>query len=180
MEEMSKCPQTETQSVLDHGNSVWGFTQRILNKDFEGMKIPEWFSDNFLYIIKNIHPMGVIEEYNILHDCGKPFCLEYDAAGKRHFPNHAAVSKSVYLELDDSRIEVGNLIGYDMVLHSSTAEEIQQIGLCREDAFTLLITAFAEIHSNASMFGGIDSISFKCKWKTLDKRGKMFLRLFDK
>ena len=173
---MVKTPQTETQSVLDHGNSVWSFTQRILSQDFEGMRIPEWFIENFDDIAGNLHDLSIIEDYNILHDCGKPYCIEYDADGRKHFPNHAEVSKNTYLALPDANLTVGNLIGWDMVLHTATADEIKEIGLCKADAYTLLITAFAEIHSNASMFGGIESVSFKSKWKKLDRRGKMFVK----
>jgi len=42
----------------------------------------------------------------------------------------------------------------------------------KEEAATLLLTGLAEIHSNAEMFGGIESTSFKIKWKQINKRGK--------
>jgi len=45
----------------------------------------------------------------------------------------------------------------------------------RPEAATLLLTALAEIHSNAEMFGGIESTSFKIKWKQLNRRGKKIL-----
>ena len=173
---MAKCPQTETQSVLDHGESVWVFTQRILNKDFDGMRIPDWLTNNFDEIVSNLHDMKVIEDYNILHDCGKPFCLTIDEEGKSHFPNHAEVSKETYLKLPDANPIVGNLIGWDMVLHTATAEEIAAMNLSKADSYTLLITALAEIHSNANMFGGIENVSFKQKWKKLDRRGNMILK----
>jgi hypothetical protein len=173
---MSKCQQTPTQTVLEHGESVWRFTQRIMKCDFEGMRIPGWFDGNTGEILNNLHEESIIKEYNILHDCGKPYCLEVDDDGKRHFPNHAEVSRQTYLSLPVANMHVANLIGWDMVLHTATADEIKEIGLTKKDAYTLLITAFAEIHSNAEMFGGIESISFKSKWKKLDRRGKMLLK----
>jgi hypothetical protein len=42
---------------------------------------------------------------------------------------------------------------------------------------TLLVTSLCELHSNASMFGGIESTSFKIKYKQLDKRGNQVLKL---
>ena len=36
-------------------------------------------------------------------------------------------------------------------------------------SINLLLMAYAEIHANASMFGGIDSTSFKIKKKQLGK-----------
>ena len=40
----------------------------------------------------------------------------------------------------------------------------------------LLFAALSEIHSNASMFGGIESTSFKMKWKQLNKRGNAIIK----
>jgi hypothetical protein len=40
-----------------------------------------------------------------------------------------------------------------------------------------LLTSLCELHSNASMFGGIESTSFKIKYKQLDKRGNQVLKL---
>jgi hypothetical protein len=36
----------------------------------------------------------------------------------------------------------------------------------------LLLTGLCELHSNAQMFGGIDSTSFKIKFKQLERLGK--------
>lgn len=174
---MAKCEQTTGWSVLDHGESVWSYTQKLLNKDFAGFRVPNWLTENYDEILANLHDVEIIKEYNIYHDCGKPYCLTVDEDGKRHFPNHAEVSKNTYMALPvghiPSHLTVANLIGWDMVLHTATAEEIQALNLNKKDLNTLLITALAEIHSNASMFGGIESISFKQKWKKLDRRGNM-------
>jgi hypothetical protein len=42
-------------------------------------------------------------------------------------------------------------------------------------AMTLLLTGLAEVHSNAQMFGGLDSTSFKIKFKSINQRGKQIL-----
>lgn len=169
---MASTKQTETQSVLEHGLSVWNYTKKILNKDLVGFKIPNWLVLNYDNILNNIHDEDIIKAYNIFHDCGKPKCHIVDDHGKSHFPNHAEVSKEVWNSHFDNET-VGNLIGLDMLLHTATADEIVGMNLNIKDSMTLLITALAEIHSNAEMFGGIESDSFKIKWKKLDRRGKM-------
>ena len=173
---MASCIQTGNQSVLDHGESVWEYTQKILNGEKKELRLPKWLTDNFEEVIENVHKRSIIEEYNVLHDCGKPFCLEIDEEGKRHFPNHASVSRDTYLKLPDSNLIVANLIGWDMAMHTYTAEEIGNLNLSKANAYTLLVTALAELHSNSVMFGGIDSISFKSKWKKIDRRGNMIIK----
>jgi hypothetical protein len=72
------------------------------------------------------------------------------------------------------------LISKDMVFHT-----INQIrwswrilnSNSLQTVLTLLVTSLCELHSNASMFGGIESTSFKIKYKQLDKRGNQVLKL---
>lgn len=176
---MSTTHQTKTQTIKEHGELVWLKTKRLISGNWEGMKIPQWFIDNHQWIINNIHHPSIIKHYNLYHDCGKPYCLEIDSEGKRHFPNHAQISKQKWNEVtDDNYPLVGDLIGYDMALHIDTADKIKSYNWDIKTAFTLLVTSLAEIHANADMFGGIDSLSFKMKWKKLDKRGKMLMRMF--
>ena len=65
-----------------------------------------------------------------------------------------------------------------MVLHVASAEEIETMEWSCRDACTLLVTALAELHANSTMFGGVDSTSFKMKWKRLDQRCKQLVRRF--
>ena len=116
------------------------------------------------------------------HDCGKPYCRSVDTEGKTHFVNHAAVSRETYLTKVSDNVVIANLIGWDMVLHTCTGEELHKYMTevwTPKDAFTLLITAFAEIHANASMFGGIESLSFKIKYKHLCKQGKRMVGFYE-
>lgn len=174
---MRECLQTEGQTVLEHGLSVWEYTKDIISGNFEGFKLPDWFKDNHAFIVNNLHDVSIIKDYNIYHDCGKPFCLKIDDEGKRHFPDHAFHSKETWIHMDGDGI-VADLIGYDMSLHTDTAEQVLEYNWSKETAFTLMVTAFAEIHSNASMFGGIESTSFKIKYKKLEKRAKMIFNMF--
>lgn len=162
---MKNCPQTDTQSVFQHGISVWKFTKRLLDKNLDGLRIPEWFHRIEL---SDLYPIEKIKKYTIFHDCGKPDCLTI-IDGKRHFPNHAEVSYNLFKGIDS---EVAELIRDDMVIHMKGDLPDWD----RRHALTLLVVALAEIHANAEMFGGIDSDSFKMKWKRVNSRGKNIMR----
>lgn len=119
-----------------------------------------------------IHPKQMIQ-YMIYHDCGKPLCITIDDQGKRHFPNHAEVSYKTWLS-HGSDEQIGQLIKMDMDLHLMKSG--QELKFSRQpQACSLIISALCEIHSNAEMFGGIDSTNFKIKWKHLDKFAKRIL-----
>jgi len=108
---------------------------------------------------------------------GKPYCIEYDEQGKRHFPNHAEVSYSKYLELGGNP-QVAKLIKMDMMIHTMKSNDVDEF-VKHPECITLLLAALAEVHSNSQLFGGINSISFKIKWKQIDKIGKKIcLKLF--
>lgn len=178
---MLTCEQTQGQSVFQHGTSVREYTLQLINylkgDTLEGWVLPEWLEPNKEFILKNLHSENVIELYTQYHDCSKPCVLVTDAEGKRHFPNHASVSGYIWGLFHDNKT-VKKLIENDMVLHTASSEEVD-LKLKEEwsikDACTLLIVSLAEIHSNAIMFGGISSVSFKIKWKKLLQRGKKVL-----
>jgi hypothetical protein len=176
---MQICEQTAGQTVYQHGTSVHNFFTRVGRGDTEGMRIPDWFNQYRDRILANLHTEQVVHDYTVHHDCGKPYCRVEDENGKVHFPNHAAVSRQTYLGATGDEV-VANLIGWDMVIHTATADVIQQ--MCKvwsdRDAMTLLVAALAEIHSNARLFGGIESVSFKSKWKNWDRRGKQIVKTF--
>jgi len=173
---MKRCPQTETQSVYQHGISVKEHMFEIINmlrnnQPLENWKIPEWL---FLYrnqILEQLLPDAIIEEYTIHHDCGKPYCLTYDADGKRHFPNHAEASYNTWVSIGGNQI-AAQLMRMDMMIHTIKANDIDEF-ITHPEAITLLLAGLAEIHSNSKMFGGSDSTSFKIKWNQINKRGKV-------
>lgn len=190
MEDMSNCQQTEGQSVLQHGLSVLDFYNKILegpnSKNWgDEIVLPEIIIDNFDLIKSYQHKDASV--YIIFHDCGKPYCIEVDENGKKHFPNHAEISYLVFRNIypcEDGVFNVmSNFIKEDMLLHSGTAEEIASKEWFKfsndEDkifGLTLLLVSFAEVLSNAKMFGGIKSQSFCIKYKKLCQRSKQIIK----
>lgn len=179
---MLRCEQTQGQSVFQHGRSVESYVKELLNylKGTEPLKrewnLPDWVQDYKKQILENVMEDKIFE-YARYHDCGKPYCRTEDDKGV-HFPDHANVSREVYLHLGGDAT-VANLIGWDMCLHVLNAEEIKKC--CEnqwtaQEAVTLLVAALSEVHSNSRMFGGIESVSFKIKFKQLVKRGKQVLK----
>lgn len=172
---MKKCPQTETQSVYEHGLSVKDYTFKLINllendQNDLSFKLPNWFFQYREQILNSLLSKEIIEEYTVFHDCSKPYCLTIDADGKRHFSNHADLSGKLWLELTGHE-QIAKLMSMDMLIHTMKAEDIDNF-IQHPEAITLLIVGLAEVHSNAAMFGGIESTSFKIKFKQIDKRGR--------
>jgi hypothetical protein len=169
-------------TIAKHGEMVWENTKKLILGRFEGFRLPDWFIRNHHFIVNNLHDWETIEMYNIYHDCGKPDCRVVDENGKVHFPDHAKVSATVFTEYFPQFPEVANLIYQDMIMHTQRFDSIDKLHLSNKDTWTLLLTAFAEIHANAYMFGadGIESTSFKIKYKNLDRLGKKLVEKIEK
>ncbi|MEK6880409.1 MAG: hypothetical protein AABY22_12405, partial [Nanoarchaeota archaeon] len=156
---MKRTFQTENLNVLEHGYLVWKYYQKLLNNDLDGMKIPDWFHLHKDTILQNLLPKDIIETYTIYHDIGKVECLVIDELGKRHFPNHASHSENIWLSLEGDPL-IAKLMGLDMVFHTEDYNKINNRMLNYNIILTLILAALAELHANASMFGGITSESF--------------------
>jgi hypothetical protein len=173
---MKSCEQTQGLNVLQHGLSVNQYFQDLKAHIIDGTPLKfEWKLPGWIYnkdIWNNLASDKDINTYQIYHDCGKPFCLTIDEEGKRHFPDHAKVSGQIWRQIGGSEIQA-SLMEHDMDIHLLKMEDFEEF---RKLPFaeTLLITGLCEIHSNAAMFGGIDSTSFKIKWKKINKIGKRF------
>lgn len=114
-----------------------------------------------------------MKSYQIYHDCGKHLSKTIDENGKIHYPNHAFHSSQLYGEYFDNEI-AQDLILKDLNFHTFKCEEMTD-WLQSENVQTLCslyLTAWAEIIANSSMFGGIESDSFKIKRKRLIQHGK--------
>jgi len=181
---MSSVEQTNGQTILQHGESVWEYLSDLIQylktgKSVHVWRIPEWLEENKDKILENLFDLDTIQTYAVYHDCGKPFCRTVDDQGKVHFPNHAQVSYETWLKVSDNR-DVAGLILNDMCIHTMKAEDVPEFCKNRRQACTLILSGLAEVHSNARMFGGIESQSFKIKWKQIDRRGKAIVKnLFD-
>lgn len=177
--DMQNTPQTESQSVYQHGVSVKEHIFELISflktgQIGEGWKLPPWMSEYREQLLTSLFPENIIKEYAIFHDCSKPYCLFLDEEGKRHFPDHANKSYNKWLEVGGNE-EAAQLMKMDMDIHLLKDKDVDEF--CkRPQAITLLLAGLAEIHSNASAFGGIESISFKIKYKQIDKRGATICR----
>ncbi len=176
---MKETEQTEGLNIFQHGLSVWKYTRKLLDGNTTDMrKLPNWYLENRDLILENCYDRKTIKQYTIFHDLGKPFCLTYDDNGKKHFPNHAAISEKIWIESGFDP-NIGELIGLDMMFHAETPEQILSRNLDKRILCTLLLSALAELYSNAEMFGGISSESFCIKYKRLNKRAKRILDLMN-
>jgi hypothetical protein len=173
---MKECFQFKDMNMLEHGQSVLEWFDDLMlyvalgRTPRKEWRLPEWID---LLTDSDLVDYETIREYLIYHDCGKPLCRTVDEEGKQHFPNHAQASYERWLEFSDD-MEVAELIRMDMDAHTCKGDQIEDFKH-RKQTKTLLVAALCEIHSNSTMFGGIDSTSFKIKWKHLNKLGKRCL-----
>lgn len=178
---MTGCEQSQGQSIYQHGVSVNDYLVDLIsflktgNPTTKTWRFPDWLAQYREEILSRLLPEEILSKYAIFHDCGKPYCLTTDGDGRRHFPEHAQKSYETWMQIDGDE-QIGQLILHDMDIHTIKAEEIPAFA-ARPEAISLLLTGLAEIHSNAAMFGGIESTSFKIKWKQIDKRGKQICKI---
>lgn len=177
VEAMEDAEQMSGQNMVQHGESVkehlFDLLQFLRDPHYlyqKQWRFPLWLTAYGKKLQEKLPPDHILEKYTLWHDCGKPFCREVDAEGKVHYPNHAQVSARIFRELYPEQEEVARLIEMDMDLHCLPAEKVEEFSK-RPEAPALLLAGLAAIHSNAELFGGINSDSFKIKWKYLDRRG---------
>lgn len=182
---MLTCFQFEDMNVLEHGLSIHEWFCDLYDHLIHGKPLTkEWRLPGWIYdpaIPGLLLDFDILKTYQIYHDCGKPLCRTVDENGKQHFPNHAQISKERWLECaaqphSSETLQIAELIGMDMDIHLLKSAGIEEFAN-RKEAISLLLTGLCEIHSNARMFGGIESTGFKIKWKHLDKMGKRILSM---
>ena len=163
--DMNECEQMTGMSVLEHGWSVRNHVRDLIGERSKfNWKLPEWLPEKFEF------DNFILDKYTIFHDCGKPNCRTEDESGQ-HFYNHAEVSSVVWSTISDD-LEIKNLIKRDMEIHTISAADLPDFCRDIDKAKLLCIVGLAELHSNASMFGGIESQSFKVKYKQWSRRAK--------
>lgn len=173
---MKNCRQNQFQTIFEHGVSVQKYYfefKNLLeqNNTTSGHRLPDWF---FIYrneILGSVLNDDVVKNYTLFHDCGKPYCIEYDENGKIHFPNHANKSFEIWSSCGGDPI-VAELIRRDMEIHTIKDKDVKEFARDQSAAITLLLVGLSEVHSNAQMFGGQESDSFKIKYKQISKRGR--------
>lgn len=176
---MATCEQMPGLSVLAHGKSVWSYYEDLIghlkyNAPLKhAWRLPDWVRAPAL--IEGQLPEAVVQEYLVHHDCGKPFCRTVDEEGRQHFPDHARVSEGLWRSAGGTE-QAATLMGMDMDIHLLKGEGVEAFAQ-RPEAATLLLAGLAEVHSNAEMFGGIESTGFKMKLKNLQRRGKRIVSL---
>jgi len=169
---MSSCCQTPGQTILQHGEAVSDRFKDLIGERRLEWRLPDWFDLD--YLLPLCPSLEVMEQYHIYHDCGKPFCRTVDAEGRQHFPDHARISASIWRVNGGDQV-IARLIEHDMDMHTlkpSETDEYKHLDLVP----ALLLTALSELHANASMFGGLESTSFKIKWKALNKVGRNLIQ----
>lgn len=176
---MEETYQMEGLNLLQHGQQVWHYYERLLNGDHEGMKIPDWYTQHQEFISQNLYPRDIIEIYTVWHDIGKTETVQVGEDGRKRFPGHAEASERIWLSLGGDP-EIATLMGLDMIFHTESAEQILQRNLEAKVLCTLMLAALAELHANAEMFGGITSESFCIKFKKLRQRARKILAVLDK
>ncbi len=164
------------QTILEHGQSVRShFLQLLLDlKNATLSAYPPWMQDyaSHLEPILLAHQER-IETYLLYHDCAKPYCIQWDEQGRAHFPNHAQLSSTLFLQYHSDPL-IGTLIAHDMCCHVSKPADAP--ALAQMPYIEILLCAAAcETLSNAKMFGGTQSTSFKIKFKNLSKLGQRIL-----
>jgi hypothetical protein len=180
---MLECEQTSGQNMVQHGESVRDYLLDLVKflrdphytSKFQ-WRYPQWLLSFSKALVDRLPSDETLEKYALWHDCGKPFCKTVDAGGKVHYPDHAKVSARIFRELYPEQEEVAQLIEMDMDIHNLQADAVPEF--CKKpQAVTLLLSGLAALHSNAEMFGGTTTDSFKIKWKHLDKRGNAICKL---
>lgn len=101
--QMKSCEQFSGMSVYEHGVSVakryLELHDYITGKTTEltsFWRMPTWIKEPCL--VNDLLPLDIMQMYQLYHDIGKSQCKIIDENGVSHFPDHAKVSKRVWLD----------------------------------------------------------------------------------
>lgn len=162
-------------------------------------RLPAWVAAYRPQLAAAAGDEWLVDRYLTLHDAGKPDVVTVDEQGRRRFPGHGQRSPRVYLDTyrpadspagdaaddpaagsgagprggvgaRDVHARVAELIAHDMDIHLLKAAGVEAF-CANPNAVVHLLAGLAEVTSNAAMFGGVDSTSFKIKYKQLVSRG---------
>lgn len=171
---MKNCEQMPNINIYEHGLMVNKAYLEIITALELGQTIEGLPNDLIeLYRSNVLLDYNLMLQYQILHDCGKPLCRELGDDGRVHFPNHARLSSEQIRKFLPQEIDLQFLIEHDMDFHTLKVEELVSLSKTKY-GFSLYLTSWAELFANASLFGGIDTVSFKIKRKKLIKSFRLF------
>lgn len=167
--------QFKDLTYLGHGEQIQFRFLDLMNNQRMQWILPTWFTEHATEIKNKLLPeFKKILTYQKYHDCGKYYCrIELD--GKVHYPNHAEISAQIWSKLSDD-FHIMELIRDDMLCHTLKPSEANTLAE-NKNCIALICTALCELHANAEMFGGLESDSFKIKFKRLSKLGNNLFKL---
>lgn len=184
---MENCEQAPGQDVLAHGRSVRAHYRAILEhlrgevdlNEYVNWRLLDWLTAYGPQLLAAQASYAKVDRYLTIHDAGKPDVLTVDDEGRRHFPHHPAQSQQTYLDVyaETADPDVAHLIRHDSDIHQLKAAGVAEFA-DQHLAATHLLAGLAEVTSNAAMFGGLDSTSFKIKFKALSSRGNALCKLW--
>lgn len=170
---MTNCFQFDNINMLQHGAMVHESYLQLM-QDLDNGKEDPVFQKLYDHTKHTLLPIHTLKNYHIYHDCAKHIQIEYDAQGRRHFPNHALNSATQYSILFPNDVNTQFLILHDMHFHTKRGDELAWL-FRHPLGPNLFFTALAEINANCQMFGGRDSDSYKIKRKKLIQTAKKFI-----
>ena len=180
-QKMKNCFQTSNINMLEHGLMVNKYYNKLLKASPELLEHFSGSQEDLNLLLSFQYDEILMRHYHIYHDCGKPFSQITDENGKNHYPEHASKSCEIHGIYFDCDI-ANELIKYDMLFHTLKSEELSAWFIENKEKkhliASLYLTAWAEIFANSSMFGGVQSDSFKIKRKKLNsafKKIKVYL-----
>lgn len=153
--------QSEQVKWREHGEQVSAWYVRITAQPdaYFGNDplLSRWFT---AYQPEDLRP------YHLNHDIAKPFSQHHDENGKAHYGQDHSLKSSVLYSMLFGEDRFSQMIANDMAFHTARADTIESVWQL-PDAQHLYATAWAELYANATMFGGLNSDSFKIKKKRL-------------
>lgn len=171
---MQNCWQSPQETVWQHCQNVSRIYLDLMQNP-DKYSLPSVIRNNFQKIQANQAPSQIVRDYLEWHDCGKPYCAT-TIEGRTSFPNHAAISKDLFLRAGGNP-ESAKLIGLDMLFHTTKPAEMKNLTLDTPTLFTLMMSGWAALFSNAQMFGGFESESYKIKASQMTSRCKKILNI---
>lgn len=171
--------QFENLNVLEHGIMVKTNFDNFFTMNTLPESLTKELADKLFSLITTDEEH--VSFYQIYHDLGKPYCLEIDDEGKKHYPNHAAVSKEIYSNIIDIEMneDVAWFIEHDMDFHKMKMDEWDDYVKDKtlNQLSVLYLTFISEVNANREMFG---ETNFKIKLKKANQITKKIQNTLNK